>query len=203
MTEIRNFGILAAISWNSNRWTDRATTADIDCSNFDYVIENGRMHEDINFGHEIYPCEHDGSYIAYTPMFNKLPATANLKYVEFVFFRSLNHSTKTNYIIGFYAHPQIGHFERTATHPYYRDYDWGNVKAMPEHIVLFDQPIPISKEIVLKENYLPKGKDLGHQGFNYLGYDNVLKILDKASALNPTDNKLKGIKFKALTKKQG
>lgn len=195
----RNFGILASQSWNSNKWASPATKDDIDNSNYDYVKENGWMHEDLNFAHETLPCEEDGKFIAYTPMFNSLPSKEESRYVEIVFFRSLNHHTNKNCIVGFYAFPDIGKQERNASHKLYKKYNWGNVASLPENIVLLKNPIEISNEIILKENFVPKGKKLGQQGFNYLSYENTIKILDKATQLNPKDSKLKNIKFKFLT----
>jgi len=197
--EKRNFGIMASMSWNSKKWAAPATEEDINNSNYEYVKENGRMHEDLNFAHEILPCEEDGTFIAYTPMFNNLPSSEESKYVEIVFFRSLNYHTKQNCIMGYYAFPYIDKHERMANHKLYKKYDWGNVASLPENIVLFDNPIEISNEILLKEHYVPKGKKLGQQGFNYLTYENVIRILDKATALNPTDTKTKKIKFTFLT----
>lgn len=191
------------MSWNSNRWSDRATREDIAHSNFDYVKKNSRMHEDLNFGHELYPCEEDGMYIGYSPMFNKLPSAAHTKYTDFVFFKSFDHHTHSSFIVGFYAWPRIGNFERRANHRYFTDYDWGNVKSLPAHIVLFDNPLPVNNEIALKEGYLPKGKELGLMGFNYLTYNNVIRILDKASRLNPGQKKLSTIKLKFLKETQG
>lgn len=195
----RNLGILASMSWNSNKWAAPATDDDIKNSNYDYVKENGWMHEDLNFAHEILPCEEDGTFIAYTPMFNNLPSDEESKYVEIVFFRSLNYHNKKNCIMGFYAFPNIDRYERMADHKLYEKYDWGNVASKPEHIVLFETPIEISNEILLKENYVPKGKKLGQQGFNYLTFENVIKILDKATVLNPADTKTKRLKYTFLT----
>ena len=199
----KNIGILASMSWNSNYWSAPASKEDIDNSNYDYVKENGWMHEDLNFAHKILPSEDNGNFIAYTPMFNTFPSQEESKYVEIVFFRSLNHQTKQNCIVGFYAHPKIARHQRTASkHKLYQKYDWGNVASQPENIILFKNPIEISNEIIAKENFVPKGKKLGQQGFNYLSYDNTIKILDKATQLNPTDNELKKIKFHFLTDKK-
>ena len=197
-----NIGILASISWNSLAWKDEATEEDLNHSNYEYVKDNEWMHESINFGQDDFPLEPDGTYIAYTPMFNRLPSPEESKYVDIVFFRSLNYHDKKNYIIGFYAFPQIDIFYRQAKHAYYKYYDFGNVKSKPEHIVQFENPIEINNLITAKENYLPLGKKLGQQGFNYLGYENVLRILDKANHLNPDNQKMKIIKFKFLTEKK-
>jgi len=192
-------GILASISWNSNDWQDPATTEDIEHSNFEYVKKNEWMHEDLNFAIEKYPKESDGTFIAYTPLFNRLPSLEESKYVDIVFFRSLNYHTKQNCIVGFYAFPEIDRFDREADHVLYNQYDFGNVKSKPQDIVYFSNPVIISDEIVLKYNYLPPGKKLGKMGYNYLFYENVIKILDKATDLNPENNKLKKVKFRFLT----
>ncbi len=191
----RNFGILASMSWNSNKWAAPATEEDIQNSNYDYVKEYGRMHEDLNFAQEVLPCEEDGSFIAYTPMFNTFPSTEESRYVAIVFFRSLDYHTGKNCIVGFYAFPDINKHDRNADNPLFNIYDWGNVASLKDDIVFLKESIEISNEIILKEKYVPAGKKLGQQGFNYLTYENVLKILDMATLLNPDDAKLKKIKF--------
>ncbi len=201
MKNTDNVGIITAISWNSNNWQAKATTKDYENSKFSFVAEQGWMHEDLNFAHEILPCEDDETFIAYTPMFKRLPSSEESKNVDIVFFRSLNYKLDKQFIIGFYAYPNIGKWDRLAKHVLYEKYDWGNVCSYPEYIVYFKNPIEISNEIALKNNYLPKGKMLGQQGFNYINYDNVLKIFDKATELNQDDSKLKSIKFEFLTDK--
>lgn len=192
--ETKNSGILASISWNSNLWASKATKEDISFSKYSYVMQNGRMHEDLNFAHEILPCEEDGTFIAYTPMFNRLPSKTASKYVDIIYFRSMNYKTKQNAIVGFYAFPTIKNVDRLAKHKLYKQYSWGNVAALPENIILFNSFIEISNEIIIKEKYLPEGKMLGQQGFNYLHMGNVVNILTKALELNPKNKKLKKIK---------
>ena len=194
----KNIGILASMSWNSNGWQEPATREDIASSNFDYVKENGWMHEDLNFGFEKYALEADGNYIAYTPQFNTLPALEESKYVSIVFFKSFNYHDSKNLIVGCYAFPDIGNFARNVDDKMYEMYDFGNVKTTPECIVRFNNPVEISDELCATKGYLPKGKKLGKMGYNYLEYDNVLKILDQATRLNP-DKKLQAIKYKFLT----
>jgi len=198
-----NFGILASISWNSNEWNDSATQEDLDQSSYGFVRENDWMHEDLNFGHGDFPCEEDGSYIAYTPQFNRLPSLEESKDIKIVFFKSKNYHLKKNLIIGLYAFPSLGEFYREADHEWFETYDWGNVKSQAEHIVLFKKAIEISDDIAARERLLPTGRKLGQQGFNYLTYDNVIKILDKATTLNPKDSKLQKIKFTFLKKPYG
>lgn len=194
----KNIGILASMSWNSNGWQDQATRDDIAKSNFDYVKVNGWMHEDLNFGQRKYALEENGTYIAYTPQFNTLPALEESKYVGIVFLKSFSYHKNKNYIVGCYAFPDIGHFVRNADEDNYNVYNFGNVRATPENIVAFTTPVHITDEICSLKGYLPKGKKLGKMGYNYLEYSNVLKILDEATRLNK-DKKLDSIKFKFLT----
>jgi hypothetical protein len=205
--EKRNFGILASISWNSRNWTGPASAEDLKRSNYAYVKENHRMMEDLNFAYSQYPPEPDGTFIAYTPMFNRLPSHIESKYVEIVFFKSLNHQLNQNFIVGFYAFPNIDNCLRKANHIIYEQYVdggiSGNVRSKTEHIVLFKNPILISETIVTSCQYLPAGKKLGQQGFNYLHSENVMRILDRATFLNPSDTRLKNIKFKFLTEFKG
>ena len=185
------------MSWNSNKWAGKATKEDILKSNYDFVKENGWMHEDLNFGHEKYPLEDDGKFIAYTPQFNTLPSLEESKYVEIVFLKSYNYVTNENLIVGFYGFPDIGKFYRKADDSIYDDYDFGNLKSLPENIVRFENPILINDDICARKGYLPKGKKLGKMGYNYLKYENVLKILDQATIQSPC-KKVSSIKYKFL-----
>lgn len=190
---IENFGILASISWNSNDWSDEPTTEDLKASKYDYVKDNARMHESLNFGHEIYPSEDNGFYIGYTPMFNRPPAPENSKNVRIVFFMSSdyrNNNRKT--IVGFYGNPFFGEwFERTAEHPKFNNYNDGNILAKPKDIIYFNKPIVIDNEKVGEYKLLPNGKKISQQGFNYLNSENVYNIISIALGLNPKNIKLK------------
>lgn len=48
------------------------------------------------------------------------------------------------------------------------------------------------------KKFLPKDKELGKQGYNYLTKNNVFKILDALTALNPDDKKLSSIKLRLI-----
>ncbi len=193
----KNVGILASMSWNSNDWAGQATEEDILKSNFDYVKENGWMHEDLNFGFETYPLDEKGKFIAYTPQFNNLPSTEMSKDVAIIFLKSYNYKNGKNYIVGCYAYPEIGNFLRNPDEPLYKMYDFGNIRSTPENIIKFNNGIVINDEICAVNGYLPKGKKVGKQGFNYLEYNNVLKILDRAVIQSP-GKKLDTIRFKIL-----
>ena len=193
MKIVSNFGILASISWNSKKWQDAPTDKDLKASKYDFVIENAHMHESLNFGHEIYPAEEDGTYIAYTPMFNRLPSIENSKNLNIVFFASSDYQNDNRKcIVGFYGFPKIAEFfNREAKHPKFKGYDGGNVKSLVENIIYFDNHIVINNENISKLELLPRGKKVSHQGFNYLDSDNVQNILSIANKLNPKNEKLK------------
>ena len=132
---VKNFGILASMSWNSNKWAAPASEEDLARSNYEFVKENELMHEDLNFAHEILPCEKNGKFIAYTPMFNKMPSPTVSKDVAIIFLRSLNYMTKQNFIVGFYAFPTIKNVDRKADHKLFYTYNFGNVASLPQNIV--------------------------------------------------------------------
>lgn len=192
-TVLKNFGILASISWNSNDWSDEPTAEDLKASKYDYVKDNAHMHESLNFGHEIYPSENDGFYIGYTPMFNRPPALENSKNVRIVFFSSSDYRNKNRKtIVGFYGNPIFGEwFERTAEHTKYEKYNNGNILAKPKNIIYFKNPIVIDNEKVQENGLLPNGKKISQQGFNYLNSDNVYNLISIALGLNPKNIKLK------------
>jgi hypothetical protein len=190
---ILNYGILASISWNSNNWAGNPTINDIKASKYDYVKDNGHMHESLNFGHDKYPLEDDGYYIGYTPMFKRPPTIENSKNVSIIFFISSDYrNDNRKSIVGFYGFPFFGEwFKREAKHPYYKKYDNGNIKALPENIIYFNKPIIIDNNIVHKKNLLPSGKKISQQGFNYLNSDNVSNLIEIGLQLNPANKKLK------------
>jgi 5-methylcytosine-specific restriction protein A len=189
---IHNYGILASIAWNSNKWAADPTYEDLKASKYHYVKDHGHMHESLNFGHEIYPVEHDGYYIGYTPMFNRPPGIENSNNVSIVFFVSSDYkNSNQKAVIGFYGFPIFGEwYKRTATHPLYKNYNNGNIKAFPEDIIYFKNPIIINNDNVQKENLLPPGKKISQQGFNYLNSDNVYNFISLALKLNPKNEKL-------------
>lgn len=195
MKFVNNYGILTAISWNSKSWKAEPTEKDLKYSQFGYVKENHSMWESLNFAHDILPAEKDGSFIAYSPMFNRLPSVENSKRLKVIFFRSLNYMLKRSYVVGLYYQPKLyNFFERHAKHPLFvENYSQGNIKAAVSNILLFEHFLEISDELDALHNYIPRENSLSIRGFNYLHSDNVLNILNKVNLLNPNDNKLKRI----------
>jgi hypothetical protein len=175
-----NIGILASISWNSNKWAGESTEEDIEKSNYGYVKKEKHMHECLNFGHSIYPLENDNCYIGYTPMFeSRFPKES----VKIIFLFSSDYHDSKKKIVGFYGFPSLAKFSRTTEHELYKKYNSGNIKSLKENIFYFDNPIVIDED-TSSENFLPEGKEISKQSFNYLNSDNVHYLLDKGSELN-------------------
>lgn len=151
------------------------------------------MHESLNFGHEKFPAEDDGYYIGYTPMFNRPPDIKNSKDVNIIFLISSDYKNQNRKaIVGFYGFPMFGKlYKREAKHALYKGYDSGNIKAYPKNIIFFDTPIIINNETAVKNDFLPLGKKISQQGFNYLNSDNVYNLIKAALALNAANQKLK------------
>lgn len=192
MEIISKFGIIASISWNSNKWQNDPIQKDLKKSKYDFVKENAHMQESLNFGHEIYPLEEDGCFIAYTPMFNRLPKIENIEGINIVFFLSSDYlHDNRKCIIGFYGFPEIAKwFPREAKHDKYKVYDGGNVKSLVENIIFLDNHIIINNENAVELELLPKDKKISQMGFNYLNSENVLNILKMAYQLNEKNIKL-------------
>ena len=191
MELIKNYGILASIAWNSNNWTADPTNADLKQSKYDFVKDNQHTHESLNFGHEHYPAEADGSFIGYTPMLRRLPDVEKAKNVCAVFFLSSDYQNQNRKcIVGLYGFPELGWFEREAEHKLFEKYDAGNVRSHVDDIIYFQNPVVLDNERVARDKLLPEGKQISQQGFNYLDSDNVFNALLLAARLNPDDKKL-------------
>lgn len=185
LSETDNYGIIASIGWNENKWCQPPTENDLKTAkSYGYVSEENKMHECLNFAHELLPGEGD-YYIGCTPNFNRLPKTT--ENVKVVFFSSRNPKGEI-LIVGFYAFPQIDNFQRKATHELYSMYNDGNIKSKKEHIVLFENPIPAHDE-----RFLPIGKQLAKQSFNYINKSNVKAILDSSIEKNHGQTLLKKV----------
>ncbi|WP_324679878.1 hypothetical protein [Hymenobacter sp. GOD-10R] len=191
MEFVEHFGILASIAWNSTGWTGPLTAADLKKSAYDYVKENQDAAENLNFGHERYPAEADGTYIGYTPMLNQKPKEQHLAAV-FLLSSDYQHQNR-KCIVGVYAFPQIGDFTRKAKHKVFKKYDGGNVRSRVEDIIYFSTPVVIDKTNVVSQNLLPVDKAISQRGFNYLTSENVVNILRLAARANRRDAKLKAL----------
>ena len=195
---VKNFGILASMDWNSNDWKEQPTEDDLNHSNFGYVVDHGFTHTSLNFAHEKYPADDKGYYFGLLPqLWSKMPDKEKARYVEIVFIKAQDWGDKQNYIVGFYAFPIFVKCIRPSPIPSITmDFEL-NVKALPKDIHLLDNHINLTTSQDLQK-FLPKGKELGKQGYNYLTKENVFKILDKMTELNPKDKKLSGIKYRLI-----
>lgn len=194
----KNFGILASVDWNSNNWQAAPTSEDLASSNFGYVVENGITFTSLNFAHDIYPPDSKGFYYGLLPqLWSRMPDKVKSRYVEVVFIKSQNWLDKVNYIVGFYAFPQFEKCKKPSPlTDFTNDFEL-NIKAFPQDIHLLKNKINLNTHPDLKK-FLPKDKELGKQGYNYLTNNNVFKILDALTALNPDDKKLSSIKLRLI-----
>jgi hypothetical protein len=194
----KNFGILASVDWNSNNWQAAPTSEDLASSNFGYVVENGITFTSLNFAHDIYPADSHGYHYGLLPqLWSRMPDKDKSRFVEVVFIKSQNWVDKVNYIVGFYAFPLFEKCKRTSPLlDFTNDFEL-NIKAYPKDILLIKNKINLNTHPDLKK-FLPKDKELGKRGYNYLTRENIFKILDALTALNPDDKKLSNIKLRLI-----
>ena len=194
----RNYGILASLDWNSNRWQNKPYPEDIATSNFGYVVEHGISFTSLNFGHTIYPTDKQGYYYGLLPqLWSKQLDKENSRYVEIAFMKSKNWRDKQNYIVGFYAFPIFHKCVRQSPLVACPEDFELNVKALLKDIHQVKNYINLGSHPDAKR-FLPPGKEMGHQGFNYLTKANVYSILDAMTRLNPNDAILSGIKRRLI-----
>ena len=191
--EDKNFGILTSIDWNSNKWKALPTADDLQNSKFGYVEENNITHTYLNFGHTDFASDDDGYFYGLLPQFwSKTPQSKNIRVI---FIKSHNWRDKKTYIVGLYLYPIFERKLLASEIPGATTREV-NIKALAKDIHLLENFMEVTS--INKIKILPKGKDLGIQGFNYLTYENVLKVFDEMTLSNPNDTKLNGIKFRFL-----
>lgn len=191
-------GILAAQDWNSHQWQQPSAKEDFENAYFGFDEEGKFSATDLNFGHETYPADELGFYFGVLPQFNtKAPDRAKVKDVKIVFLKSKNWQDGETYVVGFYALPlfikgirplPLENMEVEAEH---------HMKSLPKDIHLLEHPLALNDNKYLK-GFVPKGKDLSKQAINFLSREQVLKIMDEISLVNPQDNRYKGIKFRIM-----
>jgi hypothetical protein len=199
MPIVRNYGILAAVDWNSFNWQAPSSEEDLAHSDFGFVKDFNITYTSLNFAHDLYPTDADGYYWGLAPqLWSKTLDKEKSKYVQVVFFKSKNWRDSNLYIVGLYAFPIFQKTTKPSPIPEIFPNDFEvNIKSLPKNIHLLRHFISLKNHPDLKK-FLPKDKRLGTQGFNYLTKENVLKILDAMTALNSGDEKLKAIKFRLL-----
>lgn len=195
MEIIEKTGVMASITWNSNRWMDKPTYEDLTSSKYDHVRDYQEAHESLNFAHKILPREKDDWFIGYSPILkDRLPSE---KYqIQILFLISTDHAgDKRRYVVGIYGFPQFAPwFNRTKKlHPLYKKYDGGTFRSKVEDIILLDHYLPIDNLLVHVQNLLPAGKKISQQGWNYLNSNNVENLLHYAISQNSNHGGLQSL----------
>lgn len=194
--EEKKFGILASIDWNSNKWQESPTKEDLEKIKFGFVEENNKTYTAINFGHEKYPTDENGYYAGLLPqLFTRTPDKEKSKSVNIVVLKATNWKDNKTYIVGFYAFPIFEKGKKASPIKSFKEDFETNIKAFPHDIYLLENPIHLNNDNESK--FLPEGKKLGKQGYNYLTKENVINILDAMTDKNDFP-KLKGTKIRLL-----
>lgn len=195
MEIIEKTGVMASITWNSNRWMDKPTHEDLTSSKYDHVRDYQEAHESLNFAHQKLPSEKGGWFIGYSPILkDRLPSKKHQ--IKVLFLISTDHAgDKRRYVVGIYGFPQFAPwFDRTQRlHPLYRRYDGGTFRSKVEDIILLDHYLPIDNVSVQALGLLPAGKKISQQGWNYLNSNNVENLLQYALSKNPHHTGLKSL----------
>ena len=194
-----NRGILAALDWNTNMWSNAATSEDIKNSTFDFVKTFGFSFTCLNFGNTIFPSDAKGIYQGLIPhLWNKQVNKDEASKVKIVFLKSKNYNDGNTYIVGFYAFPIFKPTQKKLSplESFKGDFMY-NIESKKEDIHLLKNFINLSEEKNISK-FLPKDKELGKRGYNYLTKQNVELILDKMTELNPVDKSLSKLKLSIL-----
>jgi len=196
-----NYGILASIDWNSNRWKNYPTDDDLLNSSYDYVVQNNHTFTYLNFAFNEVPGLKEDQYEALIPHFwSEPPSIENRKYVNVIFVKSKNYLDNKTYIIGLYAFPEFIKERKNIDFNRRTEVIEVNIAAKKADILLLDNFVDITDSELLNK-ILPKGKKAGKMNFNYLTSDNVKKILDLLRNLNSGMielNSINGIKARLL-----
>ena len=112
--------------------------------------------------------------------------------------KSKNYNDKKTYIVGFYAYP-VFCFTQKMPSPIlnFTGEFMYNLEATPCDIHYLDVKINLTDDKEAKK-YIPSDKEFGKRGYNYITKQNVEKLLDKITLLNPNDKKFSKIKLSIL-----
>lgn len=162
--------IIANITWNSNDWKETSS----DDSGHRWVQEGGVPHESWNFDFDNKRNTKDKIY-GFAKFTNQPKDYQDKKYL--VIFRSRNN------IIGFYGNTTISDYIGISKN---ESYNMIGDKSLS--LLLENRIDDSSKELLFGK------KRVGRNGFNIITKENALVILDRAKAMNPTENKIDRIK---------
>ncbi|MCF8356274.1 MAG: hypothetical protein K9H48_17625 [Melioribacteraceae bacterium] len=183
-------GIITSISWHSGLWEGDPEDSDLDHSNYGNVQTYDLMMESLNFGQKKFPPNQDGYYVGHSSLLYGRINLHNSRNVKITFFKSRNYNNGLTYLVGCYCFPRFGIIERDVEHSLYYTYNDGCICALPKHVIRFDNFLGINNELCSKKNYLPKGKKLGQQGFNYINSRNVSNIIKDVKKVNKSQKGL-------------
>ncbi|RYZ55699.1 MAG: hypothetical protein EOP49_02265 [Sphingobacteriales bacterium] len=198
MSPEKNYGLLAAIDWNTNNWSGLSSPEDLEKSDFKAVEEGEIISSSLNFGHLQYASETDEYYYGLLPqLLTKTLDRDKSLHLKIVFLKSKDFNTGKLYIVGFYSFPVFVRGKRPSPLPD-SDVDFTyNIKAKPADIHLVENFVDIS-DAALQKKIIPGGKKIGPQAFNYLPKQQVFNVLDAMTKLNPDDKRLHAIKLRLL-----
>src|SRR5690606_22969248 len=104
----KNYGLLAAIDWNSAKWAGVSTEEDLKQSEYGLSEDKSVSFTSLNFGHLQFADDQDGYYSGLLPQLLSKPLDREkIGNLKIVFFKTKNPEGKL-YIIGFYAFPVFG-----------------------------------------------------------------------------------------------
>jgi 5-methylcytosine-specific restriction protein A len=193
-----NYGILIGTDWNSNQWKALPTEQDLAQTNMENVKENGIMNTFTNFGHEIFPTDEFGYYWGMLPhQMTTKSDKDRIKDVKVALVRSVNWEDGQNYIVGIYAFAEFTKGRKTSPIPEIEGRLEMNVRSLPSNIHLVKNFVNLTTHTNMAK-LLPAGKLTPKKNYSYMKKENVLRILDELTTLNPDDTKLKSIKLKIL-----
>jgi hypothetical protein len=178
MKSEQQVGILTSIDWNSYQWKKYPGPEDLTKAKYKYVRETGLTHTYLNFACDR-PDDEGYTYGLLPQFWSKKPKSKDLK---IVFIRSQNWRSGKTFIVGLHLFPQ---FSLNSLDPLFPKQGERvvNIKVLAENTVLLKNYIELTSANVGK--FIPEGKKLGKQGFNYLSKENCLSILNEMILVNP------------------
>ncbi len=155
------FGMHLRLDWNSNLWLEKPNESDLNKINFEFVKENQTTYTYYNLNQN--ELVKNGFKYALAP---QLTTKKPIEKVAICFYVS-NYKSE-DYIVGYVLDPDFNH--RTTFHGFPSNILF-NLRSDPSNFISL---VPIKMDL---ENYLPSGKQIGTQGFNYLTKNNCIDLI--------------------------
>ncbi len=161
---MENFGILFRLDWNSNGWINEPTSEDLSESKFSYVHNSRKSYTYYNFNTKEL-LFNNKKYALAPQITTKTP----IKNSHICFF--IGQNSGKDFLVGFILFPN---FKSRRSFEHFPDDIIFNVSSNPEYYYKID-PIEIETK-----QFIPKNKEVGKQGFNYLSKANSIDLLKKS-----------------------